>query len=64
TLMSHGNPPSAAVLDALSKLCSDPRNTVVILSGREKSLLQEWFGSVRNIGLAAEHGYYWKLPPN
>ncbi|EEQ98246.1 trehalose-6-phosphate synthase, putative [Perkinsus marinus ATCC 50983] len=63
-LMSHGNPPSAAVLDALSKLCSDPRNTVVILSGREKSLLQEWFGSVRNIGLAAEHGYYWKLPPN
>ncbi|KAF4656685.1 Trehalose-6-P synthase/phosphatase complex synthase subunit, partial [Perkinsus chesapeaki] len=51
TLLSHGNPPSAAVLDALSKLCSDPRNT-------------EWFGSVRNIGLAAEHGYYWKLPPN
>ncbi|EER02842.1 trehalose-6-phosphate synthase, putative [Perkinsus marinus ATCC 50983] len=63
-LMSHGNPPSAAVLDSLSKLCSDPRNTVVILSGREKSLLQDWFGSVRNIGLAAEHGYYWKLPPN
>ncbi|KAF4745601.1 Trehalose-6-P synthase/phosphatase complex synthase subunit, partial [Perkinsus olseni] len=64
TLMSHGNPPSAAVLDSLTKLCSDPRNTVVILSGREKSSLQEWFGSVRNIGLAAEHGYYWKLPPN
>jgi trehalose 6-phosphate synthase/phosphatase len=40
------------------KLLSDnPRNEVVIISGRDKITLQSWFGSL-NIGLVAEHGVW------
>jgi trehalose 6-phosphate synthase/phosphatase len=40
------------------KLLSDnPRNEVVIISGRDKITLQSWFGSL-NIGLAANHGVW------
>lgn len=61
-LKSHGSPPDEAVLDCLKMLCSDSRNTVVILSGRNRELLEEWFGSVPRIGMAAERGFYYKLP--
>lgn len=54
--------PPAQVVEALRKLCSSPNNLVVIFSGREKHLLDEWFGDIDNIGLCAEHGYYLKLP--
>eukprot|EP00747_Dinoflagellata_sp_TGD_P129145 gnl/TRDRNA2_/TRDRNA2_174638_c0_seq1.p1 gnl/TRDRNA2_/TRDRNA2_174638_c0~~gnl/TRDRNA2_/TRDRNA2_174638_c0_seq1.p1 ORF type:complete len:1066 (-),score=225.97 gnl/TRDRNA2_/TRDRNA2_174638_c0_seq1:70-3234(-) len=61
-LRSYGVPPDESVLECLRTLCADSRNTVVILSGRDKELLEEWFGSVPRIGLAAEHGFYYKLP--
>jgi len=61
-LRSGGTPPDEQVLNCLRQLCADPRNIVVILSGRERKLLEEWFGSVPRIGLAAEHGFYTKLP--
>jgi len=34
----------------------------VILSGRNREMLEDWFGSVPRIGLAAERGFYYKLP--
>jgi len=46
--------------DLLKTLASDPKNTVVIVSGRERLRLEEWFGDLP-IGLAAEHGAWLKL---
>ena len=61
-LRDQGAPPSKSVLQYLSILCSDPRNVVVITSGRQRSLLESWFSSVKGIGYAAEHGFTYKVP--
>jgi len=61
-LKCHGAAPNEQVLKCLRSLCMDSRNTVVILSGRNREMLEEWFGSVQRIGLAAERGFFWKLP--
>jgi len=61
-LKSHGTPPNEQVLECLRTLCSDRKNTVVILSGRDRSMLEDWFKDVPGIGLAAERGFYYKLP--
>eukprot|EP00826_Nyctotherus_ovalis_P017110 TRINITY_DN1500_c0_g1_i3.p1 TRINITY_DN1500_c0_g1~~TRINITY_DN1500_c0_g1_i3.p1 ORF type:complete len:784 (-),score=250.70 TRINITY_DN1500_c0_g1_i3:158-2509(-) len=55
----------------LASLCADERNTVFILSGKPKSLIDHWFGCVAKLGLAAEYGYHyrsnaereWKVTP-
>lgn len=47
--------PGAILLAMLNTLSEDSRNNLVIVSGRHKSLLEKWFGSL-NIGLVAEHG--------
>lgn len=61
-LQSHGCAPSPLVIELLKELCRDSRNTVVILSGRDRQQLESWFGEVENLGLAAEHGFYYRLP--
>jgi len=43
----------------LQELAGDPRNQVVLISGREKGSIDEWFGNM-NIGLVAEHGVWVK----
>ncbi|KAK9675663.1 hypothetical protein RND81_11G022100 [Saponaria officinalis] len=50
--------PSPEVLSALNALCSDPKNTVFVVSGRGREPLAEWLGSCRLLGIAAEHGYF------
>ncbi|PSC69557.1 trehalose phosphate synthase [Micractinium conductrix] len=52
--------PSQEVLNMLKHLSSDPRNLVYIISGRARPELADWFSSVENLGLAAEHGFYWR----
>jgi len=47
------------VLSVLEKLCQDPKNTVIIHSGREKNLLQDWLGHL-NVCLSAEDGFFFK----
>jgi len=47
--------PDAAVMELMEKLSADKKNTVVVVSGRDKKTLGEWLGS-RNIRLIAEHG--------
>jgi len=42
----------------LEVLCSDERNTVYILSGKRKELVDSWFSSVPKLGISAEYGYY------
>eukprot|EP00899_Mesostigma_viride_P018344 jgi/Mesvir1/26510/Mv16167-RA.2 len=53
--------PSPAVIDALTKLSSDPRNFLFIISGRKRSILVDWLGGIPNLGLCAEHGFYYRL---
>ncbi len=47
-------PPELKTL--LFGVAADPRNTVVIVSGRAKSDLERWFAKIPNLWLAAEHG--------
>lgn len=60
TLQPYAAKPSLAspdkrVLDMIARLSGDNSNDVVIISGRHKTDLQNWFGRL-NVGLAAEHG--------
>ncbi|KAK9815725.1 hypothetical protein WJX72_008591 [[Myrmecia] bisecta] len=50
--------PTPEVMAVLHGLTADPRNTVYIISGRARQELADWFGSVEQLGLAAEHGFY------
>ena len=54
-------PLSAAVKASLRALASDPRNTVVILSGKERTVLETAFADCPELCLAAEHGFYYRF---
>ncbi|KAG6502046.1 hypothetical protein ZIOFF_041933 [Zingiber officinale] len=61
TIMSEtsvNKTPSAETLSILNSLCSDPNNTVFLVSGRGRESLGDWFSSCENLGIAAEHGYF------
>jgi len=58
----QGSPPSISVLKYLKEICSDPRNVIVITSGRQRRMLESWFDGISNIGFAAEHGFTYKVP--
>ena len=62
--MLHGRdaafPLTADTRKALRILSEDPRNTVVIISGKEKDVLQEAFAALPHVALAAEHGYFFR----
>lgn len=47
--------PTDEIMNVLRQLSSDPKNEVVLLSGRDRITLQSWFGPL-GIGLVAEHG--------
>jgi len=49
--------PSTKILKILETLSQDPRNTIYILSGRDRTTLSQWFGSLK-LGLVAEHGFF------
>jgi trehalose 6-phosphate synthase/phosphatase len=51
--------PSASTVEVLRLLAADPSNSVVIISGRDRQTLQDWFGSLA-VGLVAEHGVWLK----
>jgi len=51
--------PTPALHTLLHTLAADKRNTVVVCSGRDKATLESWLGGL-NIGLAAEHGVFFK----
>jgi trehalose 6-phosphate synthase/phosphatase len=52
--------PTPAMLAALQRLCNDPLNQVWIISGRDEATLDNWLGTVQNLGLSAEHGSFIK----
>lgn len=62
TLTGFQNKPEDAVpdkelLNILKRLCKNKKNTVVIISGRDRSILEEWFGKLR-LNLVAAHGMW------
>ncbi len=64
TLIPFSTDPRAAVppkevKEILQLLSSDPRNEVVIISGRDRKIMTKWFGSLE-ISLVAEHGVWLK----
>lgn len=50
--------PSDEILKLFKTLVMDPRNDVVLISGRDKDTLEKWFSI--NAGYAAEHGAWIK----
>jgi trehalose 6-phosphate synthase/phosphatase len=48
-----------STLEIIKKLASDEKNTLVIVSGRDKDFLEKQFKEV-NVSLIAEHGYFLK----
>lgn len=60
--------PDMAVLDKntreiLKDIISDPRNTVIIISGRSREFIDEQFRGI-NVTLIAEHGFFSRYPGN
>lgn len=53
--------PTEEVLHILRNIGEDEKNTVVIISGRDTSFLEKWFGMLR-LHIIAEHGAYVKNP--
>ncbi len=53
--------PDEQIITLLSDLALDPKNTVVIVSGRDKYILEEWFGDL-NIHILASHGLWLRHP--
>jgi len=47
--------PEEEILNIINKLISDKKNQIVIISGRERGILEKWFKDY-HIGLIAEHG--------
>ncbi len=66
TLVSFTKYPELTILDTLTveiikKLTIDPKNQIVIISGRNKEFLEKEFLGI-NVTLVAEHGYFIKFP--
>jgi trehalose 6-phosphate synthase/phosphatase len=64
TLVPFAKYPELAIVDTqtleiIQKLSQDPKNQVVIISGRDRQFLEKQFSDV-SVSLVAEHGYYIK----
>jgi trehalose 6-phosphate synthase/phosphatase len=51
--------PGDGLLELLENLAANPKNEVVLLSGRDKETLEEWFHTI-DLSLIAEHGVWLK----
>ena len=51
--------PEQALLLLLKKLSDDPKNTIVIISGRDRETLDKWLGDLP-VNFTAEHGVWLK----
>ena len=66
TLVAFAKYPEMAVIDnntlaTVKKLTGDPKNIIVVISGRRKEFLEKQFVDIE-VTLIAEHGYYIKKP--
>jgi trehalose 6-phosphate synthase/phosphatase len=54
--------PSSELIRNLTRLASDPRNVVAVLSGRRSADMDHWLGNIENLYLGAEHGLLVREP--
>lgn len=54
--------PSTELLGVLKRLAGLDRTLTAVVSGRSRTDLERWFGSLKNIWLVAEHGAIWRSP--
>ena len=54
--------PSDTMINTLKELCADKKNTVFVVSGKERHSLTKTLGHIPKLGLAAEHGMYISWP--
>ena len=54
--------PTQRLRTLLAQLTSDRANCVVVISGRRRSDLEHWLGTIPDLGLAPEHSAVWRLP--
>jgi trehalose 6-phosphate synthase/phosphatase len=54
--------PPPPLNELLGRLGGDPRNRAVLISGRQRSELERWFGEVPGLFLVAEHGATLRSP--
>lgn len=63
----HNDPqmamPNAELYEIVGDLLSDKKNTVVVISGRDKETLGKWFDRYDKLAFIAEHGV-WNKDPN
>ena len=50
--------PSEKTQNCLDDLVKDERNTVFVITGRERRILEKWYGKISNLGMAAEYGSF------
>ena len=55
--VSRSYPPSSSILKTLEKLTNDTKNNVCIVAGKGHEPLRDWFGGLKHLCLAAEHGF-------
>ena len=48
--------PTNHLEDVLTKLCSDPKNEVYVMTGRDKETMSNFLGHIKGLGFACEHG--------
>lgn len=53
--------PAPYLKRCIQELSEDPRTTVIVMSGRGRHVMEQWFGDLP-IGLAAEHGCFIRFP--
>ena len=55
--VSKGSKPTDEIIGFLNELTADKRNKIFIVAEKGEQQIKEWFGEVKNLGLAAEYGF-------
>jgi len=54
--------PDKELKDLLRQLIADKKNTVVLISGRDRDFLEKWFSDIEGLYFVASHGLWLKHP--
>ena len=53
---------SNRIIKIISSFCSDPNNTVFIISKYDHEILNKIFGNIKNLGICGDNGFIFKYP--
>ena len=52
--------PNENIIKCLTKLASDPKNKLYVISELTTEYLDQWFSDIPNLNLVCENGYIYK----